>query len=406
MEITHDFLDETFRAFVLEHYCAGRDSIRAADVEKITTLQVSRMKLASLRGLEHFVSLEQLDCAYNYLQELDIGRNPQLTALKCEGNRLLWLNTGHNPLLRQLNCNRNEIHALDLTSNAELEALNCGSNRIRTLEVSRNERLSELVCHWNLLSELDVKRNLRLHKLDCSYNALFALELSENVELRQLDCSSNHLLSLHIESCESLLELRCHHNHLTELDVSGNPALQSLRCFNNHISELRLDYPRLVEVYCSENKLSALDTSRLPLLERLDYANNLIREPDCDIEGVGTFRYDLSLTSYGAALSYRNVELAAAVHVATLVEVERLAPLIREAWERMETLLEQALRLIAEQHPGENVAELVYSELSFEEDGTVRIGHDAGDTDAGRLYIYAVFNRQLELDSTLVYEVY
>jgi hypothetical protein len=72
----------------------------------------------------------------------------------------------------------------------------------------------------------------------------------------------------------------------------------------------------------------------------------------------------------------------------------------------MDALQEQALQFIAEQHPEEQITDLVYSGLVVEEDGTVRIGYDAGDTDAGRLYIYVVFNRKLVMDRTLVYETY
>ncbi|MFD0711983.1 leucine-rich repeat domain-containing protein [Paenibacillus sp. GCM10027626] len=406
MDITQDFIDEQFRAFVLEHYCGNRDLIQTADVEGIVALHLSHNKFTSLKGLEHFASLEQLDCAYNQLKELDISRNTRLLALKCAGNQLISLDTSHNPFLQRLNCNTNEIHALDLTANTALTMLDCGSNRIRTLDVSRNERLAELVCNWNIISTLDLEHNSHLRKLSCCYNALFVLELNNHPELEYLDCGHNYLIGLQIANCGSLLELRCNNNHLTQLDMSGNQALQSLRCFNNHIGSLHLNHPHLVEIYCSENKIAALETSHLLKLERLDYANNLIREPDHTVRDVGTFQYDVSLSDYKAALLFKGTELSVTVGVATKAAMKRLSSLIKKTWERLDALQGQALQFIAEQHPEEDVTELECSELMFEENGTVRIGYDAGDTPAGRLYIFVVFNRNLVMDQTLVYETY
>ncbi|RKN78273.1 leucine-rich repeat domain-containing protein [Paenibacillus ginsengarvi] len=406
MDITMDFIDERFRFFILETFCGGRDTIRSADVEGIETLLLSRKEISSFRGLEHFTSLKQLDCSYNKLKELDIGRLTRLVALECAGNQLTALNTSGNPHLAQLNCNSNEIIALDLTVNSMLETLDCGFNRIKTLDISKNERLEQLICYWNMISKLELEQNRHLRKLSCGYNALFALELNNHKELEYLDCGSNYLINLDLSSCENLLELRCNNNHLSRLDVSGNRALQSLRCFNNHITSLPFDHPHLEEIYCSENKISVLDTNLLPKLKRLDYTNNLIREPDHTVHGVGTFLYDMSMSDYKAALLYMGKELAVTAGVVTKEAMERLSPLVKMAWERMEELQEQALQNIAEQHPEEDVSELVYSELLFEEDGTIRLGFDAGDTPAGRLYIYAVYDRELEMDEALVYETY
>jgi hypothetical protein len=49
---------------------------------------------------------------------------------------------------------------------------------------------------------------------------------------------------------------------------------------------------------------------------------------------------------------------------------------------------EQALRTIAEAHPDEDINELVLADAEFQEDRYLRLGYDAGDTPAGRLYIY------------------
>ncbi|MEK3720226.1 hypothetical protein [Paenibacillus sp. FSL H8-0034] len=100
MNITPDFIDEQFRTFLLETYCGGRDSIQTSDVEGIRELQISHKDITSLNGLEHFTSLDVLNCAHNKLTELDIRRNTRLVNLECNGNGLNALNTSYNSALK------------------------------------------------------------------------------------------------------------------------------------------------------------------------------------------------------------------------------------------------------------------------------------------------------------------
>ena len=198
-----------------------------------------------------------------------------------------------------------------------------------------------------------------------------------------------------------MTEIRCSHNHLTKLDVTGNPSLQSLRCFNNHITELDLTRNVLLtELYCSENKISKLDTHRNPKLERLNHSNNLILEPDHPVKGVGT------LSFYGARLQWKETELSVSTEASAKADMNRLTPVIRNAWANFRELNDRALDLIAGMHPDEDVNELVLSELAFDKDGMFRLGYDAGDTPAGQLCIYVLFNDKLEMNGDLVYETY
>lgn len=365
MNITQDFVDDRFKAYVLETFCNNRESIETSDVDHIFSLKLTNHQYSSLKGIEYFTSLEELDCSGNQLIELDISNN------------------------------------------RKLRSLNCSYNRIRNLDVSQNTMIAKLDCYWNIISELRLDQNVHLQELNCSYNALFDLDLERNTRLTNLDCGNNHLISLNITGCHDLIEVRCNHNHLTNLDVTSNPELQSLRCFNNHIRALDLSgSEHLKELFCSENKISELNTSHNYKLERKDIANNLIIEPDHMIEEVGVFKYDVSLSSYISKLQYKGQGLLVNVDVPTKVEMKRLEPIIKKAWEHFEKLNDQALGLIAEANPDEDVSELVLTELGFDVDCTFRLGYDAGDTPAGQLSIYVVFNADLEVNSDLVYEVY
>jgi len=365
MNITQHFIDERFKAYVLEQFCGNREWIETSDVDQVQSLKLSNHCYSSLKGIEHFASLEELDCSNNLLTELNVSNN------------------------------------------ANLRSLNCGFNRLRKLDVSCNALLAKLDCCWNILSELHLARNTQLKELKCSYNSMFDLKLDDNDQLTHLDCGSNYLISLNINACPDLIEIRCNNNHLTSLDITGNPALQSLRCFNNHITALDLSHsPLLKELYCSENKISALDTRHNPMLERMSYANNLIVEPNHTVEGFGIFQYDVSLTSYTSALIYKEKEISVHTDVSTNSEMKQLSPFVIKVWEHFDVLTDKALSLIADTHPDEDVNELILSDLAFDRDGSFRIGYDAGETPAGHLYIYAAFSNKLEMNGELIYETY
>lgn len=69
-------------------------------------------------------------------------------------------------------------------------------------------------------------------------------------------------------------------------------------------------------------------------------------------------------------------------------------------------LQEQALETIVEAHPDEDISELVLADAEFQGDRYFRLGYDAGDTPAGRLYIYAEFDDEFQMLDTLIYETY
>jgi len=87
-DITADFKDPRFRAAIYSVIGKGAPQpILDTDVAGITTLDVHNLDLFSLQGIEHFVSLEELDCCNNLLYGLDVTGLP-LTVLRCSSNYL------------------------------------------------------------------------------------------------------------------------------------------------------------------------------------------------------------------------------------------------------------------------------------------------------------------------------
>ncbi|WFR61508.1 hypothetical protein P9222_24250 [Paenibacillus amylolyticus] len=133
--------------------------------------------------LERNIHLRRLDCANNYMLELDV--------------------TGCASLL-ELRCNHNHIKHLDLRSNVDLESVRCFNNHISELDIRHNVQLRELYCSENKLTGLDYSHNLMLEKLQYADNLIF----ESNHEIRgmgvfQYDVSmSNYQLRLLIQDKE------------------------------------------------------------------------------------------------------------------------------------------------------------------------------------------------------------
>ncbi|MGO4528298.1 leucine-rich repeat domain-containing protein [Paenibacillus sp. 2TAF8] len=386
MDITNAFTDEHFRQYILANYCEQRDYIRVQDVSEVEILELPKVGMKNLQGIEYFTELKLLDCSYNALISLSVEQNQKLKTLICRENQLL---------------------DLQLHFNTELETLDCSFNRLRQLELSHNHKLASIECHWNMLLELKVDHLKQLQKLACSYNSLFSLDVASNDQLMYLDCASNDLIDLDITGCPILTELRCHHNHLKNLNLRSNRRLESVRCFHNHIRELSLSHnTELVELYCSENKLTSLDVSHNSKLERIQYGDNLIVEPDHEVPGMGTFQYDNETTVYYLNMQEEGRELRVTAQISTKAGMDTLSAFFIAAWEQWDVLRERALNIIGEAHPDEDISTLVLADAEFQADGSLKLGFDVGETPAGQLYIYIEFDSSLQITNELIYETY
>lgn len=209
------FPDRNFEAKVRSIIGKPMGDIWASDVGKITDLEISTLGITDLTGIEYFVSLEALDCAWNNVANIDLSANTELRKLDCVGNELTTLDLSKNAKLVWLNVFDNDLISLDLSHNTELTWLNCGENQLSALDVSKNTLIEELYC---------------------SANSLTTLALGENVALIGLECDTNDLEMLNVSQIIGLEWLECSQNKLTKLDISNNTKLAFLGCYNNKFS--------------------------------------------------------------------------------------------------------------------------------------------------------------------------
>ena len=246
------FPDEIFRAYISKEIDSDHDDVLSQkEIEAVIVMDVDKLGISDLSGIEVFSNLQQLNCQHNSLSTLDLSQNKALEKLDCTSNKLTTLNVTHNESLEELICEYNDITDLDVSSNPDLRILECSQTSITTLDVSHNPALTKLLCsglgltsldvshnlnlvhlacHSNKLTELDVSHNKKLIKFSCAINSITELDVSNNLALEYFDCAMNNLTSLDVKNNTALKELECYSNNITTLDVSNNPALERLCC--------------------------------------------------------------------------------------------------------------------------------------------------------------------------------
>lgn len=142
------FPDSRFRYYISDNFdldgdrCLSEEEIRAA--EKIDLSGETQIK--SLRGVEYFTALKELDCTGLQLQELDLRSNSQLVTLRVPGNKLSRLDLSSNPLLEYLDCAGSALTSLSLAESSALQYLNCSGNQLDVLDLTGLTALQYLDC--------------------------------------------------------------------------------------------------------------------------------------------------------------------------------------------------------------------------------------------------------------------
>ena len=155
-----NFPDANFRSYVLASFDSNRDKkLDDEEIANVKYINAPSKTISSLKGIEYFTELLELDCDNNQLTSLDVSKNAKLVKLICSKNGLTSLNTSHNPLLKKLDIYNNKITSIDVSQNTELETLYIGRNPIETLNVKNNLKLMELQSELNDLTSIDLSNN-------------------------------------------------------------------------------------------------------------------------------------------------------------------------------------------------------------------------------------------------------
>lgn len=155
-----NFPDANFRSYVLAKFDSnGDEKLDDEEIANVKYINAPSKTISSLKGIEYFTELLELNCDNNQLTSLDVSKNTKLVKLICSKNTLTSLNTSHNPLLKKLDIYNNKITSIDVSQNTELETLYIGRNPIETLNVKSNVKLMELQSELNNLTSIDLSNN-------------------------------------------------------------------------------------------------------------------------------------------------------------------------------------------------------------------------------------------------------
>ena len=138
--------DDNFEAYLeangMGNGIANDDYVTTANINTVTSLNVSTNSIADLTGIEDFTALTYLECFNNQLTTLDVNQNTALTDLLCFNNQLTTLDVSQNTALTTLGCFNNQLTTLDVSQNTALTTLGCWNNELTTLDVRNGNNIS------------------------------------------------------------------------------------------------------------------------------------------------------------------------------------------------------------------------------------------------------------------------
>ena len=182
--------------------------------------------------------LAYLDCSNNYITEIDVSQNINLTNLNVYNNEITEIDVTQNINLEFLSITNNELTEINVTQNVNLLTFYVGENNLTEIDVTQNTNLYDFRVWENNLTEIDVTQNTELAYLDLGKNNLTELDVTLNTYLLDLIVYNNSLTTLDLSQNINLQTLTSKFNYLNELDVSNCPNLNSLSCRFNNINEL------------------------------------------------------------------------------------------------------------------------------------------------------------------------
>ena len=203
--------------------------------------------------------IEQLRCAGNNLNSLDVSKNTELIEFEAYNNRLSSIDVSNNPELEYIDLTNNQIKSIDVSNNPELEYIDLTNNQIKSIDVSNNLKLERITCSDNKLTSIDVTNNQKLTKLNISGNSIVEIDLGNNPELKHLICNKNKISELELSNNKKLERLNVNDNNLASLTVNCCPEIKTLKANNNLIKKMDIsELTSLFDFYCSGNPLETL----------------------------------------------------------------------------------------------------------------------------------------------------
>ena len=126
-----NFPDANFRNYLLSQSYGSDGKLTEDEVKNITKIDVIDKEISSLKGIEFFKALTELNCHINKLTSLDVSKNVELKSLSCGSNQLYTLDVSNNSILSELRCGGNQLTSITLPQSIPLKFLAIPGNKIK-----------------------------------------------------------------------------------------------------------------------------------------------------------------------------------------------------------------------------------------------------------------------------------
>jgi Leucine-rich repeat (LRR) protein len=323
---------------------ANDDYVTTANINTVTTLNVSSKNIADLTGIEDFNALEDLRCHINQLTSLNVTQNSALTVLHAYQNEISALDVSLNTNLTDLRCNNNLLTTLDVTQNTALVKLHNYSNQLTTINVTLNTALQQLYSNNNQLTSIDVSQNTTLTHFYSYNNPLGSLDVTQNTALAYLQCNNNQLTELDVSQNTALFRLFCQDNLLTSLNIKNGNNINMAGQFYNSSNNPNLtcievddatysasnwtnkDAASSFSEDCSNFDLTYVPDDNLEhYLETHDSSGNFVSVGSANSMGNGVDYDDYVTTSKINTISYLNINTRSIVDLTGIEDFTALS---------------------------------------------------------------------------------
>lgn len=283
--------DSNFNAFLKKKYpqCynkAGQLDNSCTSIRNETILNVSRLGIKNLSGIEYFTSLEYLNCNKNYLESLP-PLPDNLKDLNCQYNFLTSLPTLPSKL-QNLECQGNLLTILPVLP-YNLRHLYCDENKLTALpKLDDNYMLETVSCDYNQLTVLPSWFPTRVTSISFIGNKVKSFDNIYVFDIRSFHCDNNLITSLpyFLYMYDSLRVFTCSGNFIKEFMKFDNPllspfndSLEVLDCSNNELTSLPILPPKLKYLDASYNCFQTIPQNPNP--SYLKSFNILPFKPKC-----------------------------------------------------------------------------------------------------------------------------
>ncbi len=211
------------------------DYVFTANINRITSLNISSKGIYDLTGIEAFEDLTELRCDENNLTSIDVSNNVKLETLLVNKNNLTSIDVSALPNLRIFGCGYNpDMTTLDVSHNVWMYQLQYSGNKIKNIDLSKNVNLERLYIEKNDITSIDLSKNIKLRDIYFQNNKIESMDFSHNADLSFVFGQNNELTNIDFTGNNKLTKLDLTHNNLSSLDVrTGNNRINDFNVRNN-----------------------------------------------------------------------------------------------------------------------------------------------------------------------------